>query len=152
MPAKAFQPWNKSSSSLPRTDPVQNFRCGITNGCGPCESHGGGCGAHAGTVTGGVTGVTIPGNGVKPAGFPIPLDNGVNDAPAGSGTKSGCVMLGSKTGAVLGTEKNLLSGDGSEAETGLGSSNCRNRSIVATCSISGFVGVCGADGLNESHP
>jgi len=62
------------------------------NGCGPCVSHGGGCSVQAGTATGFAAGVAISGSGIKPAGLPMPLVNGVNDAPAGFGTKSGCVM------------------------------------------------------------
>ena len=123
--------------------------CGITNGCGPCKSHGGGCGFHDGVVTDDEKLDTVPGNGVNPEGLARPLLNGVNDAPAGFGTKSGDVINGSVT--VLGTGKNLLSGDGSNG-FGLGASNCRNRSIAATCSGSGFVEGCGKGWLKASQP
>ena len=80
----------------------------------------------------------------------MPLLKGVNDAPAGFGTNSGCVMNGSTVRLVAG--KNWLSGDDCAASTGLGFSNCRNRSIAANCSRSGFVAACGKGWLNTSQP
>ena len=117
----------------------------MANGCGPCDNHGAGCGVQLGMTAGCEMGVTIPGNGVKPAGIPIPLLNGVNDAPAGFGANAGCVRFGSM--GTMGAEKTLPS----TADAGLGASNCRNRSIAASCSRFGFSGVCGADALNESQ-
>src|SRR5450755_4667476 len=113
-------------------------------------SHGGGCGLHAGAVAGGKKLVTVPGNGVKPVGLAMPLLKGVNDAPAGFGTKSGCVRNGST--ASLGVGKNLLSGDDWDVSAGPGLSNCRNRSIAASCSRSGLVAAWGKGWLNASQP
>jgi hypothetical protein len=56
----------------------------MTNGCDVCDIHGGGCGAHEGVIAGCVLVCLVtPGNGCRPAGFPIPLLNGVNEAPNG---------------------------------------------------------------------
>ena len=79
----------------------------------------------------------------------MPLLRGVNDAPAGFGTKSGCVSNGSTTGLDAG--KNLLSDDGCASSAGLELSSCRNRSIAASCCRSGFVAACGKGWLNVSQ-
>ena len=72
------------------------------NGCGPCESHGGGCGAHDGTAADSeLTGATIPGKGVKPIGRLMPLTSGVNDPPAGFGTITSAVSYKVAPGDTL---------------------------------------------------
>ena len=121
----------------------------MTNGCGPEISHGGGCGFQAGGATGVVKLVTTPGNGVNPDGLAMPLLNGLNDAPAGFGMNSGCVMKGSVAG--LRTGKNSLSDAGS-AEAGLGAIICRKRSMAASCSVSGLVVVWTKGWRKASQP
>ena len=50
----------------------------MTNGCGPCDIHGGACGAQAGAMAGcRLLGPVTVGNGVKPVGVPMPLVSGV---------------------------------------------------------------------------
>ena len=111
----------------------------MTNGCGPCRSHGGFCGVQVGAANVWLTGVSTPGNGVNPDGFEIPVVKGINEAPAGFGRKSGWLMFGFKTG--LDDVKNLLSEVESAAGTVLGAINCWNRSMAASCSRSRFVEV-----------
>ena len=117
----------------------------MANGCGFWETHGGGCGAQAGVANGCGPGVVIPGSGFKPAGLPMPLLNGVNDAPAGlpANAGGGGVRFGFTTN--FGVGKNGLGG---AAGAGLGSRSCRNRSIAASCPGFGFTG---AGVLNESQ-
>jgi len=56
----------------------------MTNGWGVCTNHGGGCGAQDGDAADDCElVVAMPGKDAKPAGRPIPLLNGANEAPTG---------------------------------------------------------------------
>jgi len=126
----------------------------MAKGWGVCTSHGGGCGAQDGEAADDCQLVepVIPGKGVKPAGLPIPLLNGANEAPTEF-----------PVGVLLGvTPDNGCSGEGNsepgedfarESEYEPGSSNCLNRSRSASCSGVGAAGWGGRPSdLNQSAP
>lgn len=113
----------------------------MTKGWGPCNSQGGGCTLPIGAVTGAAKLAAVAlGRGARPVGLEIPLLNGTYEAPAGFGTNSGCIII--ELPGDFGTGKNWLSDAGSVGPAGAGLSNCRKRSMAASCSSSDLV-VCG---------
>ena len=93
----------------------------MENGRGVGDSHGGGCGAQEGGVTGWALACrVIEGNGAEPVGLFIPLLKGTNEAPIGSANgwvesesdKTVCalrevVSSGAVVAAVAGVEPGL---------------------------------------------
>ena len=108
----------------------QNFRCGLANGCGVGNNQGGGCGAQTAAAGGDVKlRLQILGNFGISAGLPIPLFNGVNDAPTGVSADWPRPELSAVCGREIFMPLNNEGVAAAAVDDEPGLSNCLNRSM-----------------------